>query len=576
MQTQPRAFDRHSFMKLIASIKPKYWQLGLGVALGALATIGNLIVPQFAQGLINQLGHSLNLGLLAGVIGIFLVSAIVSAASGTILGFFGENVVANLRRVLWDKLLRLPVKYFDERKSGEIASRLVNDSTQVKELLASSFPSLVTAALQLVGAIVLMVVMDWQMTAIMILVVPLFMGVMLPISRKSRRIGRNRQDALATFNGEAGEILSEVRLMKASNAEAQEAHTGHAQIDKLYRIGLKEAIYDSIAGPLIQGAMMAVIIGILAYGAHRVLNGTMTMGVMVSFLMYLFQLFGPAMTLGRFFTTLAKTSGATERIQELLDEPTEVLDAGVVVPIDSQTLAMQHVDFAYETDPVLRDLSFEAKPNSVIAFVGPSGGGKSTIFSMLERYYQPASGHILIGHQDANDLTLRNWRRQIGLVSQDSAIMAGTIRYNLTYGLDDDYTDEQLWHVLKLAYAEDFVHKLPQGLDTQVGERGIKVSGGQRQRIAIARAFLRDPKLLMLDEATASLDSESEMMVQKALAQLMKGRTTLVIAHRLSTIVDADEIYFIENGHVSGHGTHDQLVATHALYREYVKNQFAA
>ncbi|WP_461213958.1 ABC transporter ATP-binding protein [Lacticaseibacillus sp. GG6-2] len=573
---QPQPFDRHSFMKLIASIKPKYWQLVVGVALGALATVGNLIVPQFAQGLINQLGKSLNVGLLAAVIGVFFISALISAASGTILGFFGENVVASLRGVLWNKLLRLPVKYFDERKSGEVASRLVNDSTQVKNLLASSFPDLVTAILQLVGALALMVIMDWRMTAIMVLVVPLFTAVMMPLSRRSRRIGRNREDALAAFNGEAGEILGEVRLMKASNAENQEENAGHAQIDKLYHIGLKEAIYDSIAGPLMQGAMMAVVIGILAYGAHRVLNGTMTMGVMVSFLMYLFQLFGPTMTLGRFFTTLAKTSGSTERIQELLAEPTEALDAGVEQPLDGQTLTMQHVDFAYEDEPVLHDMNFEAKPNSVVAFVGPSGGGKSTIFSMLERYYQPKSGQILIGHHNAGEITLRDWRRQIGLVSQDSAIMAGTIRYNLTYGLDGNYTDDQLWHVLQLAYAEDFVRKMPQGLDTQVGERGVKVSGGQRQRIAIARAFLRDPKILMLDEATASLDSESEMMVQKALTQLMKGRTTLVIAHRLSTIVGADDIYFIENGHVSGHGPHDQLVANHALYREYVENQFAA
>jgi ATP-binding cassette subfamily B protein AbcA/BmrA len=198
------------------------------------------------------------------------------------------------------------------------------------------------------------------------------------------------------------------------------------------------------------------------------------------------------------------------------------------------------------------------------------------VFGLLERFYQPDAGQVLIGHQNAQEVNLANWRNQIGLVSQDAAIMAGTIRYNLTYGSADTYTDEQLWDVLKLAYADEFVHQMPKGLDTEVGERGIKVSGGQRQRLAIARAFLRDPKLLMLDEATASLDSESEMMVQKALSQLMKGRTTLVIAHRLSTIVDADEIYFIENGHVSGHGPHDQLVKSHALYHEYVQNQFAA
>jgi ATP-binding cassette subfamily B protein AbcA/BmrA len=564
-------------MHLITSIHPRYWQLGIGLGLGLIATAGNLLVPKFAQTLINQLGQHLNVPLLLGVVGIFIVSALVSAGSGTILGFFGEDVVASLRRLLWDKLLKLPVSYFDERKSGEISSRLVNDSTQVKDLLANAFPSMATNLLQLFGALVLMVIMDWRMTAIMFVTVPLMVLVMMPLGRRSRRIGHARQDALATFNGEAGEILSEVRLMKASNAEPQETTAGHAQIDKLYRIGLKEAIYDSIAGPVMTASMMAVVIGILAYGAHRVMTGTMSMGTMFSFLMYLFQIIGPVGSLGRFMTTVAKTSGSTERVQELLAEPEEHLELGATLPLDGQVLAMQHVDFAYDQDePVLQDVTFAAKPNSVVAFVGPSGGGKSTIFSLLERFYSPTSGKILIGHQDSTDIALTDWRRQIGLVSQDSAIMAGTIRYNLTYGLDGEFTDAQLWRVLTLAYAADFVKKMPQGLDTQVGERGVKVSGGQRQRIAIARAFLRDPKLLMLDEATASLDSESEMMVQKALAQLMRGRTTLVIAHRLSTIIDADDIYFVENGHISGHGPHKQLVKEHALYREYVHNQFAA
>lgn len=213
-------------------------------------------------------------------------------------------------------------------------------------------------------------------------------------------------------------------------------------------------------------------------------------------------------------------------------------------------------------------------PNTVVAFAGPSGGGKSTIFSLLERYYQPDSGEIRIGDVSIADISLTDWRNQIGLVSQNAELMSGSIRYNLTYGLNGKYSDDQLWHVLEMAYAKEFVSQMEKGLDTQVGERGVKISGGQRQRIAIARAFLRDPKILMLDEATASLDSESEMMVQKALEKLMHNRTTLVIAHRLSTIVDANQIYFIENGEVTGHGTHQELIKTLPLYHEYVENQF--
>ncbi|EEI24384.1 ABC transporter ATP-binding protein [Lentilactobacillus hilgardii] len=569
-------FKIKGFLQLIAQIKPKYWQLGVGLLLGMIATGMQLAVPKFAKDLINQLGHHLNTQLVIGVILLFVASALISAFSGAILGFFGENVVYKLRGKLWQKLLVLPVNYYDETKSGEITSRLVNDSTQVKDLLANSLPNMATSLLQLVGAFILMLVMDWKMTVMMFIAVPLVILAILPVANKSRKIAHARQDALADFNGSASEILSEVRLVKSSNAEAVERQSGHNRISKLYQIGLKEAIYDSVAGPLMTMVMMGMVVAMLAYGASRVAQGTMDMGTLFSFLMYLVQMVGPFATLGQFLSATAKASGSTDRIQELLGTSEENQVDGRPVDAQGQTLSMNKVDFVYEDGKsVLNKVSFEAKPNSIVAFAGPSGGGKSTIFSLLERFYQPTGGTIKIGNLNLESVNLTDWREQIGLVSQDAAIMAGTIRYNLTYGLSGQYSDEQLWHVLEMAYAKEFVEAMPDGLDTQVGERGVKVSGGQRQRLAIARAFLRDPKILMLDEATASLDSESEMMVQKALEKLMHNRTTLVIAHRLSTIVDADQIYFIEKGHVSGHGTHKQLVAELPLYREYVENQMS-
>lgn len=572
---RPAKFDMKAFMRLIRQTKPAYWQLGLGLGLGVIATGIQLAVPHFAGDLINGFGKSIDKTLLVSVIGMFILSAVISALSGTVLGIFGENVVSRLRNTLWDKLIRLRVAYFDETKAGEMTSRLINDSTQIKDLLANSFPRMITSLLTVVGALTLMVLKDWRMTAIMALAIPLVMLVMLPVMRQSHKVGRDRQNSLADFNGAAGETLSEIRLVKSSNAEPFETEKGHTTIQSLYKIGLREAVYDSVAGPLMTAVMMGLFVGVLAYGAHRVSQGTMTMGTMFSFLMYLFQLLGPSATLGQFFSDLAKASGSTERVQALLAEPEEDLTSGVDVDVEGQTLAMSHVDFAYDdSKKILSDVSFEAQPNTVVAFAGPSGGGKSTIFSLLERYYTPTAGEIMIGNHDVSDVNLANWREQIGFVSQDSAIMAGTIRHNLTYGLTGEYSDDDLWRVLGLAFAEKFVRDMPAGLDTEVGERGVKVSGGQRQRLAIARAFLRDPKILMLDEATASLDLESEAMVQKALESLMKGRTTLVIAHRLSTIVDADKIYFIEQGTISGAGTHKELVANHELYREYVDTQF--
>lgn len=567
-------FNFHQFFRLINRLKPQYSRLIAGILLGFVSTGANLFVPQLAQRLINDFRQiSPTLVIVTAII--FVGGLITSALSGLLLGIFGENIVAKLRKQLWEKLLRMPVKYFDNVKTGEISSRLVNDTSQVKELLASTLPNAMTSLLQFVGALVIMLAMDWQMTLLMFVAVPLVILAMLPVMNQSRKIGRVRQDELAKFASDSTDVLGEVRLVKSSNGEAQELAKGKQRIANLYGIGRKEALVNAVTQPITNMLMMLMFLGILAYGAIRVMNGAMTMGALVSFLMYLFQIISPVVIISQLFNNMAKTSGATERIQQILGEPEEFAPNKQVKDIATAPLKFEHVDFAYEEDkPVLKDVSFTTQANAVVAFAGPSGGGKSTIFSLIERFYQPTAGNILIGDENIEQLDLAKWREQIGLVSQDAAVMPGTIRDNLTYGLRRTVTDDQLWAALKMAYADGFVAEMPDKLETEIGERGIKLSGGQRQRIAIARAFLRDPKILMLDEATASLDAESEAMVQKALSDLMQGRTTLVIAHRLSTIVDANKIYFIENGTVSGAGTHEELLKTTPLYAQYVKDQF--
>lgn len=546
----------------------------MGILLGFISTGANLFVPQLAQKLINNF-KSISLTLTILTVVIFIAGLITSALSGLLLGIFGENVVSKLRKQLWQKLLKMPVKYFDDVKTGEISSRLVNDTSQVKDLLASTLPNAMTSLLQFVGALVIMLAMDWRMTLLMFVAVPLVILVMLPVMNQSRKIGRVRQDELAKFASDSTDVLGEVRLVKSSNGEEHELAKGNRRIDNLYHVGRKEALINSVTQPITNMLMMIMFLGILGYGAIRVMNGAMTMGALVSFLMYLFQIISPVVVISQLFNNMAKTSGATERIQQILTEPEEFVADKDEKDIVSAPLKFENVDFAYEEGkPVLRDVSFETQPNAVVAFAGPSGGGKSTIFSLIERFYQPTGGEILIGEENIENVDLAKWREQIGLVSQDAAVMPGTIRDNLTYGLRREASDEELWDALRMAYADGFVSEMEDQLETEIGERGIKLSGGQRQRIAIARAFLRDPKILMLDEATASLDAESEAMVQKALGDLMQGRTTLVIAHRLSTIIDADKIYFIENGTVSGAGTHQELLKTTPLYAQYVKNQF--
>ena len=570
-------FSFKEFLGLIKMTEPNYLLLGIGMIFLVISSSIQVYVPKLASSLVNNFQMGVDYSLLGKVVGLFIFSALVSALGGTILGIFGENVIQNMRKRLWNKLTILKVSYFDSVKAGEISSRVVNDTNQVKHLLAVTFPQTIASVITVIGTVYMMIKMDWHMSLAMVIAVPVVILCMIPVMAFGSKVSHIRQDAMSQFNGLATETLSEIRLVKTSNAESQAQVRAANEVDRLFNVGKKEAIFDASMQPIMMMVFMSMVFGLLAYGMHRIAIGVMTIGTLMSFLMYLFNLIGAMPIIATLFSEVAKAAGSTRRVQELLSREPEDFESGQDIDLSEKTLSVKNVKFSYEDapeEPILTDISFTAQPNQVIAFAGPSGGGKSTIFSLIERFYEPTEGQIKFGDIDIKDIKLSDYRRQIGFVSQDSAIMAGTIRDNLTYGLEEKFSDEQLWDVLELAYARKFVEEMPDKLNTEVGERGVKISGGQRQRIAIARAFLRNPKILMLDEATASLDSESEMKVQEALSNLMKGRTTLVIAHRLSTIVDADSIYFVEKGKVTGSGKHDELVSKHKTYAKYVSEQF--
>lgn len=570
-------FSFKEFLGLIKMTEPNYLLLGIGMIFLVISSSIQVYVPKLASSLVNNFQKGVDYSLLGKVVGLFIFSALFSALGGTILGIFGENVIQNMRKRLWNKLTILKVSYFDSVKAGEISSRVVNDTNQVKQLLAVTFPQTVASVITVIGTVYMMIKMDWHMSLAMVIAVPVVILCMIPVMAFGSKVSHIRQDAMSQFNGLATETLSEIRLVKTSNAESQAQVRAANEVDRLFNVGKKEAIFDASMQPIMMMVFMSMVFGLLAYGMHRIAIGVMTIGTLMSFLMYLFNLIGAMPIIATLFSEVAKAAGSTRRVQELLSREPEDFESGQDIDLSEKTLSVKNVKFSYEDapeEPILTDISFTAQPNQVIAFAGPSGGGKSTIFSLIERFYEPTEGQIKFGDIDIKDIKLSDYRRQIGFVSQDSAIMAGTIRDNLTYGLEENFSDEQLWDVLELAYARKFVEEMPDKLNTEVGERGVKISGGQRQRIAIARAFLRNPKILMLDEATASLDSESEMKVQEALSNLMEGRTTLVIAHRLSTIVDADSIYFVEKGKVTGSGKHDELVSKHKTYAKYVSEQF--
>ncbi|WP_219837463.1 ABC transporter ATP-binding protein [Paenibacillus sp. R14(2021)] len=563
------------FLKLLRQTSPPKSLIIAAVLLSLIGTLISLVIPLFTKKLVDGFNiSSLSFGQIALFGGVFIVQAVVSGFSMYMLNVAGQRIVANLRDKLWKKLLVLPVSYYDNNRTGETISRMTNDTGIVKQLIAENFTGFLTGIISVIGSVVVLFYMDWQMTAVMLGVIPVAALFMIPLGRQMYLVSKGLQGETASFTATLSQVLSEIRLVKSMNAERREYAAGEKGIKSLFRFGLKEARIQAMIAPLMFFVMMMLLVVIVGYGGMRVSSGELTAGELVAFILYLIQIVMPMTQITSFFTQFKKTVGATDRIVQILDAPEEDHVTGMPVQRADQTIRIDNVSFGYNgSDPVLSGLTFEAAPGTVTAIVGPSGGGKTTLFSLLERYYEPTEGAILLGGDAIGSFSLTSWRSQFGYVSQESPLIAGTIRQNICYGIEHEVSQDVLVQAAEMAYAHHFISELPNGYDTEVGERGIKLSGGQRQRIAIARALLRDPKILMLDEATSSLDSKSEVVVQEALKNLMAGRTTLVIAHRLSTVVDADQIIFIEKGRLTGSGTHEELLGTHPLYREFASQQ---
>ena len=563
------------FIDLIKQTKPSLWMIATAVTMSLITTAVGLLIPLFTRNVVDHFSmSSLNTSTILLLVLAFVLQAIAGGLSIYLLNYVGQNVVAELRKRLWQKFLVLPIPYYDDNRSGEMISRMTNDTAIIRGLITDHLTSFFTGIISIVGSVIILLILDWKMTLIMLIAAPLTLSILFPLGGQMHKISKGLQDETAKFTALISQVLSEIRLVKSSNAETSEYRDGKKGIHTLFKYGVREGKIQALISPLVSFVLMLLLVVIIGYGGMRVSSGALSAGDLVAFILYLFQIILPMAQFATFFTQLQKAKGATERMISTLEEKEEDLEKGSEINDFAQPITFNDVSFAYEANKtILEEVRFTAEHGKVTAIVGPSGAGKTTIFSLMQRYYEPTEGSIKLGGQSIGCFSLYSWRSQIGYVSQESPIIAGTIRENIIYGLHDDISETAMIEAAKGAYADQFVGEFSDGYDTEVGERGIKLSGGQRQRIGIARALLRNPKILMLDEATSSLDSKSEIIVQKALKNLMKGRTTLVIAHRLSTVIEADKILFLDKGKITGSGTHKELYEHHRKYREFAKQQ---
>lgn len=556
------------------------WPYGLiitAVIISSLGSLSGLLIPLFTGRLVDKFStNNINWNIVVLFASIFIINALLSGLGIYLLSKIGEKMIYGIRSLLWEHMIKLKMPFFDKNESGQLMSRLTDDTKVINDFISQKLPQLLPAIITLIGSIIMLFIMDWQMTLLTFIAIPIFMGIMIPLGRRMQKISKHTQAEIANFSGLLGRVLTEMRLVKISNTEQKELNNAHYNLNEIYKLGLRQAKIVAIIQPISSVIMLLMIAIILGFGAIRIATGAITAGALIAMIFYVMQLSMPLMNLSTLVTDYKKAVGASQRIYEIMQEPVEPmeqLNPIANINIENGALEFNNVEFKYDVKTILDHVSFRIPQGDISAFVGPSGSGKSTIFNLIERMYDIDNGDITYGNESIYDIPITNWRSKIGYVMQSNSMMTGTIRDNILYGINRNVSDEELIKYAKLANCHDFIMQFDEGYDTLVGERGLKLSGGQRQRIDIARSFVKNPDILLLDEATANLDSESEQKIQEALEVLMKGRTTIVIAHRLSTIKKAGQIIFIDQGRVTGEGTHDELMKYHEKYHQFVTTQ---
>lgn len=537
-----------------------------------LSSLLALLLPLILKGLIDgssieNIGSKIFQSFL-----IFIGQALFSSIGYYLFSQSGEKKIAKIRRKVIEGLIYAEKSFFDKSQSGELTSAIVNDTSVIREFLITTFPNIILSLVMVLGSIVVLFSLDWNLSLLLFITLPCMMFIILPLSNISEKYSRRLQEEIGFLTGQLTEKIQEHELIKTNQAEKSVQDVLDNCIERVQNNSLKSDRVTSFETPFALLFIFATIAVMLTYGGYRVSAGYISVGTLVSFLIYLFQLLNPISNIANFVTVYSRSKGSSVALENLLAVPRETFEGGE--SILGQELNFNHVYFEYdENRPVLKDITFSIFKGQKIAFVGPSGSGKSTIVRLLERFYKPLSGDILMEQSSIYDFNLKEWRGKIAWVSQNNAVLSGSIRDNLCLGLNRLVADDELMKVLDLVSLGDEIRSMKEGLDTEVGERGRLLSGGQSQRLQIARAYLKDAEILIFDEATANLDADSEYAIISSLYSVLKEKTVVIIAHRLSTVKDVDCIFFLEEGKITGSGTHKELLENHERYARFVQEQ---
>ncbi|HVU69317.1 MAG TPA: ABC transporter ATP-binding protein, partial [Ktedonobacteraceae bacterium] len=510
------------------------------------------------------------------LLGLYVISALFMYIQQYIMAGVAQRMIYRLRREVDEKLSRLPLKYFDSRTHGEILSRAVNDMDNLSTTLQQSITQLITSAVTLIGVVVMMFTISWLLSLIVLLTLPLSMFVVTGIAKRSQNYFRKQQRSLGELNGHVEEMYTGHKIVKAFGRERQSIEEFIRLNDKLYDAGWKAQFVSGIIMPLMRFVGNLGYVLVAAIGSVMVTQGSIAIGDVQAFIQYAQQFTMPITQLANIANVIQSSIASAERIFELLDEEEEVPEAAdaVVLSKPQGAVEFRHVRFGYKEDAILmEDMNIDVRPGQMIAIVGPTGAGKTTLVNLLMRFYEVNDGAILIDGVNITDIKRGNLRRTFGMVLQDTWLFNGTIRDNIAYGREDS-SEAEIVRASKAANADHFIRTLPEGYSTVLNEEATNISQGQKQLLTIARAFLADPEILILDEATSSVDTRTEQQIQKAMTELMKGRTSFVIAHRLSTIRDADLILVMNHGTIIEKGTHEELLAARGFYADLYNSQF--